>query len=345
MDYERNNFSISECTFQDGSAQKLVSIPPLATTDSTLPAGEDSSSNSNTTIIGIAVGVSVLAVIIVACGVSFFLVKRRRARRREEEAKAKAEKADEETAERIKHGFDKVELATAGHARYEMGGSDVLGPQVEAGVPPLIKEKADFFDHPAEKHELSAGKVEVAELPDQKGPFYEMYDSSASPVELPADMPGELPTAIPSKRSSRLKPGLRSARQTPPPPSNSGPASPFSDPTGQPSASSPTCPDKPSPITHPTRSSTLRSQPFAPSSPSQSSPASPTDRSTQSYPRSEGILSPISPILNSEGGLSPTEGIPSPSSTPSPGASSRGRRSPHIAAMRSEDSRKRERRR
>ena len=337
MDYERKNFSISQCTFQDGSAQKLVSIPPLATANSTLLGSEDSPSSPNMTIIGIAVGVSVLAMIIVACGVSFFLIKRRRARRREEEAKANAEKADEENAERINHRLDKVELGTAGHARYEMGGSDVLRSQGEAGVPPLIKEKAEFFDHHAEKHELVAGKVDFAELPDQKRPVYEMYDSSAAPVELPADMPGELPTAFPSRRSSRRTP-----------PQQSDAVSPFNDPTGQPSASSPRSPrslDQPSPITHPTRSSTLNSRPFVPSSPSRSGPSSPTDRSTQSYPRSEGICSPISPIINSEGGPSPTEGRPSPSSTPSPGGSSWGRRSPHIAAMRSEDSRRRERRR
>ena len=355
VDYERNNFSISQCLFQDGSQQKLIGIPPAPSSNTTSAGSKESSSNHSTVIIGVAVGVSVLAVAIAISVVSFFLIKKRRARRREEKAKADLAKAEEEAVERVRLGFDKAELGTIGHARYEMGGSEIPGQP----LPPLAKEKADFFDDRTDKHELLGGDVQFSELPDQKGPIYEMYDSSSTPVELPADMPRELPAAYPSRRSSALTTSFRSARQTSPPQSSA--TSPFDDPPGHlssRSAGSRQSSDQPSPIsrrmgqTPPTRSSTLNSRPFAPSSPNQSGPSSPTDRSMNASPRSDGIFSPISPILASEEGLSPTERPPSSSSphspplpTPSPGGSGRGKRSPHIAAMRSEDSQRRERRR
>ena len=358
VDYERSNFSVSQCLFQDGSQLKLISIPPAPSSNITTSTGSKvSSSNHSTIVIGIAVGVSVLAVAVAASVVSFFLMKKRRARRKEEMAKADFAKAEEEAAERVRLGFDKAELGIADHARYEMGGSDTFGRP----LPPLAKEKADFFHDRGDKHELLAGDDEFSELPDRKGPIYEMYDASSTPVELPAEMPRELPAAFPSRRSSAMTPSIRSAHQTPPPRSSA--TSPFNDPSGHLSPSSSESrrsSGQPSPIdrrmrrtrTPPTRSSTLNSTLSAPSSVGQSGPSSPTDRSMNASPSSDELLSPISPIIGSEEGLSPTERTPSPSSpqnppisTPSPGRSGRGRRSPHIAAMRSEDSRRRERRR
>ena len=356
VDYERSNFSVSQCLFQDGSQQKLIGIPPVPSSNITNSTGsKEPSSNHSTIVIGIAVGVSVLAVAVAASVVTFFLIKKRRAKRKEEKAKGDLAKAEEEAAERVRMGFDKAELGTADHARYEMGGSHTFGHP----LPPLAKEKADFFHDRGDKHELLAGDVEFSELPDQKGPVYEMYDASSTPVELPADMPKELPAAFPSRRSSTVTSSIRSAHQSPPPTSSA--TSPFNDPprhlspsnsesrrsSGQPSSI-----DRRMRRTPPTRSSTLNSTLSAPSSAGRSGPSSPTDRSMNASPRSDELLSPISPILGSEDGLSPTERTPSPSSpqTPaipisSPGGSSRGKRSPHIAALRSEDSRRRERRR
>ena len=351
MDYERKNFSISQCTFEDGSTQELVSISPVAVLNTTSPGDRESSSGTSTTIIGVAVGVSVLALIIVAGGVSLFLIKKRRARRRAEEAKEIQQKADQEDDEKIKQGSDKVELGTLGHILCEIEGSEVLKPRFEADGPPfpsLINEKAKYFDDRLGKSGFTSSDTKRAELPTQGAPLYELGESSAAPVELPADMPGELPASNPCGRSSRLTP--RSARETPPPQSVA--TSPFSDPPTQPSSrssGSPRPPSQPSPIETqigqlPTRSSTLDSLGFAPSSPSLSGPSSPTDRSRHSGTHSESVYSPISPILSSEGVLSPTDGGPSPA-TPSPGGSNRGRRSPHIAASRSDDWRTRERRR
>ena len=358
VDYERSNFSVSQCLFQDGSQQKLIGIPPAPapSLNNTLSTGsKESSSSHSTAVIGIAVGVSVLAVAVAASVVSFLMIKKRRARREEEKAKADLAKAEEEAAERVRLGFNKAELGTADHALYEMGGSDTF----EHPLPPLAKEKADFFHDRGDKHELLAGNVQFSELPDQKGPVYEMYDASSTPVELPADMPRELPAAFPSRRSSAMTPIIRSAHQTPP--LGSSVTSPFNDPPGHLSPSSSgsrRSSNQPSPIerrmrrTPPNRSSTLNSTLSASSSAGQSGPSSPTDRSMNASPRSDELLSPISPIIGSDEGLSFTEQTPSPSSpqdspipTPSPDGLGRSRRSPHIAALRSEDSRRRERRR
>lgn len=354
VDYERNNFSISQCTFKDGSQQKLIGIAPVPSSNYTSPGNKEPSSNRSTVIIGIAVGVSVLVVAIAAVVVSFLLIKKRQVKRREEQDRREKAKLEEENAERVRLGFDKAELGILDHVRCEMEGA-IPGPPLA----PLAKEKAEYFDAHTGKHELIGGDVQFSELPDQKGPIYEMYGSSTAPVELPADVPKELPTAYPSRRSSALTPSFRPARRIPPPPSPA--TSPFNDPSEHLSPHSPSSrrsSGQPSPIdrrmghTPPTRSSTLNSLPFAPSSPSQSGPSSPTDRSMNVSPRSDGILSPISSMRGSEDGLSPTERRPSPSSprtppipTPSTGGSSRGNRSPHIATMRSDDSRRRERRR
>ena len=344
--------------FEDGSTQELVSISPVAVSNNTLPGGTQSSSRNKTTIIGVAVGLSVLVSIVVAGGVSFLLIRRARRRAKEtketKESEESEEKTHREAAERINQGSNKVELGTLGHGLYEIGGSEVLKPRYEADGPPLpslANNKATYSEDRIGKPDFISSDTKRAELPTQGAPFYELGGSSVAPVELPADMPGlagELPASNPSRRSSRLIP--RSARATPPPQSVA--ASPFSDPPTQPSSRSSGSPrplDQPSPIETqigqlPTRSSTLNSLGFAPSSPSLSGPSSPTDRSRHSGTHSESVYSPISPIRSSEGGLSPTDGGPSPA-TPSPGSSNRGRRPPHIAASRSDDSRRRKRRR
>lgn len=360
VDYERSNFSISQCLFEEGSQQKLVGIPSVNATAT--GSGQSSSKAANRgTIVGIAVAAVVLVVVVVSAVVVFCCLRRRRSKQRNKEkekaAAAKEAEEAEEAAERIRKGFDKAELGDdADHARYEMAGS---GPQ-----PAWVLEKADLTDY-AGKHELTGGDVTIAELSDRKRLVHEMYDPSAAPVELPADMPQELLASIPSPRPPRSS-FFHSARQSPS--FRSGPSSPIS-----PS-------DRPSPIerrmghTPQSRSSTLKSVPFTPSPTSQSGPSSATDRSMASSHQSPDIFSPISPLGNSSSeGRSPIEQIPlatiprhSPHSAPSPsstsGGSQRGQRplhtsspggnsrgsprdqqSPLISSLRNDDSRRRRR--
>jgi len=349
VDYERSNFSISQCLFQEGSQEKLVGIPSANATAT--PSGLTEAKPANrSTIIGIAIAAVVLVAIVVSTVVILLCIRKRNRKRKEEEKTATAAEDTEEAAGRIRNGFDKAELgATTDHARYEMAGS---GPQ-----PVWVKEKADLAEYPG-TYELTGGDVDIAELADRKRPVHEMYDPSAVPVELPAEMPQELMASIPSPPSPRSPTFFHSARQSPH--AHSSHSSPIS------SASS-----RPSPIdrrmgrTPQSRSSTLKSMPSVPSPSSQSGPSS---------TRSHDMFSPISPVDDSGSGLrSATEPIPlatmlrnfsqaspAPSGTPrgslhsqqspltsSPSGSSRGsqrsQQSPLISSLRNDDSRRRRR--
>ena len=331
VDYERSNFSISQCVFQQGLQQNLVSIPSANTT-TTGSTGKSTASSNHTTIIAIVVAVVVFLLSIVGAIVLFFGLRNRTRKRKEAEEKAAAAKEAEEKAERIRLGFDKAEVgAGEDHALYEMAGSAITDLRVEAEgqvYPDFVKEEKAALADMAGTHELTGSRGNIAELGDQKRLVHEMYDPSVTPVELPADVPRELPGSIPSPRStrgSRSTPSFYSARQTPPERSTptspissqsagrrssrrSGPTSPVSSPSaGQssPHYSNPTSPlGRPHPLASPvdrrigrtlqSRSSTLNSLPFAPSP--HSGPSSPTDRSAPSSPQSGGIFSPISPV-------------------------------------------------
>lgn len=222
VDYERGNFSISQCLFQEGSQERLVGIPPVNATI-TPSAPTEAKSSNRSTIIGIAVAAVVLVAVIIGAVVLVLCIRKRNRKRTDEEEKAAAAEKVEETAERIRQGFDRAELGAAAE-RYEMAGS---GPQ-----PAWVKEKADLAEHPG-THELTGGDVEIAELADPKRPVYEMYDPSAAPVELPAEMPQELIASIPSSRTRRSPTSFHSARQSPH--VRSGPSSPINSPSGRPS--------------------------------------------------------------------------------------------------------------
>lgn len=347
VDYERSNFSISQCLFQEGSQQKLVGIPPVNNTapgsTSNAPASKFS---SHTTIIAVVVAVVVFVLLVIAAIWLFFYIKRRNKKRKVAQEKATAAREAEENAERIRLGFEKGEMDTsADHALYEMAGSAVRGLHAGAGGPlhpDWVKEKAALA-HLAGAHELTGNDRTLAELGDRKRTVHEMYDPSAAPVELPADMPGELPGSIPSRRVSRASkstPSFHSARRplqersTPTSPLSSQSAeqrtsrrntatSPISSPSGgrtsqhHSTSSSPI--SRPSAVVSPvdrrigrtpqSRSSALNSQRSAPSS--TSGPSSPSDRSVTASPRSGHMFSPISPVDESYSeGRSPFEQRP-----------------------------------
>lgn len=314
------------------------------------PSGPTEAKPSNRgTIIGIAVAAVGLIAIVVGAVVLVLCIRKRNRKRKEEKEKAAAAEEAEETAERIRQGFDKAELgAAADHARYEMAGS---GPQ-----PAWVKEKADLAEYP-ETHELTGGDVEIAELAGPKRPVYEMYDPSAAPVELPAEMPREL-ASIPGPESPRSPTSSHAARQSPH--AQLGPSSPISS-----SSSRPSPIDRRSGRTPQSRSSTMNSLPYIPS---------PTSHSDPSSPQSPDMFSPISSVGDrGSGGRRPTEQIPlgmtlrhfspaapSPSGTPrgsqrsqqslsisSPSGGSSGsqhsQHSPLISSLRNDDSRRRRR--
>ncbi|KAL8782220.1 MAG: hypothetical protein Q9213_005586 [Squamulea squamosa] len=290
VDWERQNFSISQCSFDPNiSQQKLVSIHSVqnATT-----VTERQGATSNGTIIGIAIGVAVAVVLIVGGIAAFFIIQKRK--RKRQRAEATTEGSDEE-AEKIRQGFAKAELDTdSDHARYEMGDpkADLYAQTPQDSTNGEVKHPASHAELMGDQTaEMSGSGQLVPELSSYKGfsgPFHEMHDPSAPPVELPATLPQELPasplpTASPSSNSSSMI--FRSANE--------------SSPVHEPSRRQHTSRHRPAqrPKLAPSGVESERSHSSAPSSSAQVSrgPSSP-EWSGASSPREQGPFSPISPV-------------------------------------------------
>lgn len=218
VDWERSNFSLSQCLFDPGNSQeKLISIKSVNATSTSQDAA-----SSNTKTIGIGVGVAVAVVLLVGGFGAFFVLQKRKQRR---QAAASPTRDEDNEAERICQGFAKAELDTdINHAKYEMDSSG------DGSVPKTprnwVDEKAR---HPGLHSELVGdgsmaelnGGQGASELSSHKGfsgPYHEMYDPSAASTELPADTPLELPASpLPTfSRSSRSSSQVfRSANMSP----------------------------------------------------------------------------------------------------------------------------------
>ena len=191
VDWERQNFSLSECVFSETTTPNLLAI--ASTTKSSSSGG---SSTGKT--VGIAVGVVILVLIIAAAIGTYIYLKKRRDRR-ERDSKRSSTPPDET----IRAGFAKGELGTGiGNERYEMMGSDPLLPQPEdrGGSPSQwVDEKARHPGDRSNMAEVEGGSgVFVSELPGPQqggrgaaatGGYHEMHDPTVAPVELPADIP------------------------------------------------------------------------------------------------------------------------------------------------------------
>ncbi|KAL9611566.1 MAG: hypothetical protein Q9167_003785 [Letrouitia subvulpina] len=311
VDWERANFSISQCLFDpDNMQQKLIPIHSVnISSNATIATGSKKSSNTGE-IVGIAVGVAVALVLIAVCSITYFLLKRRRNGHQKEEDKPKQEEDDE--SEKVRQGYAKAELNTDfDHTRFELGDSE----EQTLAKPPAawVSEKARYPGEHAELvgdkalSELTGGGIAASELATQKGisgRYHEMYDPSAMPVavELPADLPRELPSSSPglsSRDSSSSSPMYRSANQSPV--DRSGGTSPYNLSQG---GRSPI--NRLSGRTSESNSIGPRSPPsrrFGPSPTPRSSrgPSSPSRSGTTSSKGNE-VLSPISPMADSEEG-------------------------------------------
>ena len=303
--------------------QDLVAIKSIADSANSTTSGNANngrSSGSGKTI-GIVVAV-VVAVILAVGGVVLFFLMKRRKRRREAAEAARQKKPEEDPAEAIRQGFAKAELDTDfDHARYEMGGPDVIEQKSDKPPAEWVNEKAK---HPGEWSvvaEAPGDDVTVPELASRRimlRPLHEMYDPSVAPVELPANNPLELPGSPPSlpaassgasssvtrstarspvdrsmgaspcsRSSAQPSPVDRSLGRTPPPRSSSRNQYPAPSPSSQYSRA----------MSPPSRTGT-----FSPQSPSrhQYHAPSPTSRSGTGSPRTNEMFSPISPLGDGE---------------------------------------------
>lgn len=209
VDWERQNFSISQCSFSQNMQQNLLAIQS--------PKDKTNSGGSSTgKTVGIAVGV-VVGLLVIAAVIGAILWRRHQAKRELDREKAeKAKMLENDTEDRQRQGF-KQELGVGNeHQRFEMQGSTPEEPKAkaEAAQAHLIDDKgrydgdrsgmAEAAGGDVSRSEVAAGDVSRPELPSSHGgplrPYHELYDPSAPPAELPGDPVGveELEGSIPA---------------------------------------------------------------------------------------------------------------------------------------------------
>ncbi len=209
VDWERQNFSISECVFPENLQQNIVAIQSQNDTTS-------SGGSSTGKTVGIAVGV-VVGVLVIAAAIGVFFWKKHQAKRESEKEKAeKAKMLENDIEDQHRQGFKQELGVDHEHQRFEMQGStpEEAKAKAEAAQAQWIDEKARY---PGERSgmaevaggdvsrsEVAAGDVSRPELSSSHGgplrPFHELYDPSTPPAELPGDPVGfgELEGSIPA---------------------------------------------------------------------------------------------------------------------------------------------------
>ena len=231
VDWERNNFSLSQCIFEDNMSQKLV---PITSIDAK-PTNSSSGGSSTGRTAGIAVGVVVGVLLVVGVLAAYFFFKFK-GNKKKAEIKAGAGKDARENLIDGDGFDDKGELGTdVENQRFEMQGSDLnQRKHDEPSTSAWVDEKAAFppGDRP-DLPEVPSGDIPFrAELGSHRGmparPLHEMPDPSTPPVELQGDTPahGELQGSKPASATS--SPGLFGRRSRGSHAAAASPASPAS---------------------------------------------------------------------------------------------------------------------
>ena len=206
MDWERQNFSLSQCLFSENQRENIVAVN--STNDASKPPSSGSSSSSTGKTAGIAVGVVVGVLIIVSAigGYLWYLRKKR--------GKAANELSSKDNVNQMPLGFaPKGELGTGiDFQRFEMEGSapHQQRPETEASPSRWADEKANYPRDQSLMAEADGGNASVPEL-GSGGPLGSQYhevDGSSShgpPVELAADYPSEPEELQDSNRESVVR--------------------------------------------------------------------------------------------------------------------------------------------
>ncbi|MCJ1424343.1 hypothetical protein MMC29_002230 [Sticta canariensis] len=248
VDWERKNFSLSQCIFKDNSPQKLVAIEAApAASAAVMPTPKASSGHGKT--VGIAVGVTVSVVVVAVLVAVGFCLRRRR----KPAAKANSSKSHESLAN-VQQRPSAKELIAKENAIYEVEGPDRpqnVQTNTPRPLPPWAPEKGNFSGDMMELTE-DRGVPDLSQSEPLLGLVPEMYGSSTSPVELPANSLGELPagsritrnvSSAGSSSSNRRSRGFFSSRSSTPgflpsPASGASPPNPVAG--GQPTSDPPT---------------------------------------------------------------------------------------------------------
>lgn len=224
VDWERQNFSISECLFSENLQQNLV---PIQSPNDKTNAGGSSTGKT----VGIAVGV-VVGVLVIAALIGVFFWRSHRAKRDMEKAEAEKAKMDEKEREyQLQQGFKEELDVGSENQRFEMQGSNPEArAEAEAARAHLINDKGGYTGERLDiaeasggdvsRFEVAAGDVSRPELSASLGgplrSFHELYDPSTPPAELPGhpvepELEGSTPALSnqPSVSSSRRRSSYR----------------------------------------------------------------------------------------------------------------------------------------
>ncbi len=122
VDWERHNFSISQCVFQDPNPQHLIAIPPVGNTDT--PVAPQGGGLSTGAIVAIAVAVVFVTLALISVALAILFVKHKRRKRRNsemqkdvEEEQPQAPPAPPETVEYRKAELDGEPARDSPHLR------------------------------------------------------------------------------------------------------------------------------------------------------------------------------------------------------------------------------------
>ena len=230
VDWERQNFSISECLFTENMQQTLLAIQsPNAKTNS----GGSSTGKTVGIAVGVVVGVLVIVAVIGAILWRNHLAKRKSDEKEAQEAKI-LEKQEEQQRE---HGFKPELDVSTEHQRFEMQGSTPEKAKAEEAQ--LIDDKGGYLGGSSgiaeaagdvSRSEIAAGEVSRPELPSSsRGPWGPYYEMPTPPVELPGD-PVEVEELEGSIPALSNQPSFSSSRRRS---SNRNPGSPLSQSSGR----------------------------------------------------------------------------------------------------------------
>lgn len=188
-DYERLNFSLSQCIFESGAQPNIVTIESIATANTSSQASSQASSHSS--IGGGAIAGIVIAVVVVVAALSLFLIWMRKKKKllfKHSTAELSAEDDSNLETESGPQNEEAVNLSP------ELEGS-TMKPLAEAVKMPLVEmEDAGTIDPlsgyfaPKAGQEMEDNTPAAQELSSPDAQIHEMFDESVF-RELRADVP------------------------------------------------------------------------------------------------------------------------------------------------------------
>lgn len=199
VDWERSNFSLSQCLFVENAQATLVPInTPSATSSSN--AGTPKSPSSNKKTVGIAVGVPIAVILVSILVLCFFL-------RRKKRSKAEGSKSvDSVQVQPIPSSppVDSEELDAEKTAIHELSGSDRHGQHGQASslthVPPWAPENGDRSQ--GVESIANQGGLGISPSEPLLDSVHEVQGSQTTPYELPANTRSEMPGAPVTRKAS-----------------------------------------------------------------------------------------------------------------------------------------------